>query len=317
MTNTSDVQARAFAAPPNEGGAQQAPFSFNPRAALYRAGSVLAPGLTGRIATRMFSRSRTGRPRGDYPVPLGARRFDIDDADVQAGYLWPAEGPTVFLIHGWSADSASMLGFVRPLLKEGFQVATFDAPGHGASRGPTTTMSRFVQAGVQAVRALGNVQFLVGHSLGAIAAAAVAARVREEQGVRIRAIGMVAAPTSLSNVLEIWASAEGQQLPRGTRDLIYAHLHRDNGVPVSHWDIPALSRGAQIPTVVLHDQADPVVPFSCAEHLRAQLGAVLERTAGYGHSRILASAEAKAVIVDFLMTHNAPSQPEEKVETDV
>lgn len=316
MANTSsDVQARAFAPPPGDVGAQEPPFHFNLRAALYRIGSVVAPGLTGRIATREFSRSRMGRPR-TYPVPLGAQRFAIDDHDVEGGYLWPGDGPTVLLIHGWSADSASMLGFVRPLLKEGFQVATFDAPGHGASKGETTTMSRFVQAGVQAVKALGNVEFLVGHSLGAIASAAVAARVREEQGVQIRAIGMVAAPTSLSNVLEIWSSAQAQQLPRSTRERIYAQLHVDNGVPVSHWDIPALSRAAHIPTVVLHDQADAVVPFSCAEHLRAQLGAVLESTAGYGHSRILASPQAKAVIVDFLSAHKA-GVPLAKAANDV
>ncbi len=319
MTNaSSDMQARAFA-PPGSRSAGEAPFSFNLRAALYRAGSVLAPRLTGRIATREFGRSRSHRDRDSYPVPLGARRFAIDDPDVHSGYLWEADGPTALLVHGWSADSASMLGFVRPLLKAGFQVATFDAPGHGASHGACTTMSRFVFAGAQAARALGNVGFLVGHSLGAIAAAAIAARVKQEQGVRIRAMAMVAAPASLSQVLELWASAGPQQLPRATRERVYAQLHRDNGVPVSHWDIPALARGMRIPTLVLHDQADPVVPYANAELLCAQLGASLERTAGYGHSRILASMEARMAIVEFLSAHRAgiPEEAQAQAETPI
>lgn len=313
MTTRADTSAALAAREDHEARAQAGasgarttpPFKFTPRAALYRLGGVLAPGYTGRIATREFGRSRIGRQQGDFLMPLGARRFHVGDPDVENGYLWPGDGPTVLLVHGWSADSGSMLGFVRPLLELGFQVAAFDAPGHGASRGAGTTMSRFVEAGTRVAKALGNVEFLVGHSLGAIASTAIAARLREA-GQQVRAMGLIAAPRSLSNVLEIWASDEGQQLTRAMRERVYSQLHRDNGVPVSHWDILGLSKGSTIPAVIVHDDTDPVVPFSCAEQLKAHLGSVvLHRTTGYGHSRILASAEAKAAVVDFISANRS------------
>ncbi|MFC3865199.1 alpha/beta fold hydrolase [Alcaligenes aquatilis] len=303
MTNIPNIRTRDVATASEGSGKIDMSLCFHPRAVMYRVGLRTSPALTALIATRAFSRTRLTPFSATHSLPLGSRLFSIDDPEVQYGYLWPGEGPTVLLIHGWSADSTSMLSLVRPLLSSGFQVAAFDAPGHGASKGKYTTMTRFVQAGLQAVASVGNVEFIVGHSLGAIVAVAVAARARQELQTSIRAMVTIAAPPSLADVLEIWSSSKSQQLPRRLRDLIYARLHQDNGVPVSHWDIPALSSDLRIPTLVMHDKSDSLIPFTYAEQLHKQLGSVFESFSGYGHSRILASTEVKSKAVAFLLAH--------------
>jgi pimeloyl-ACP methyl ester carboxylesterase len=279
-------------------------FKFNASAAIYRLGGAVMPRLTGLLAARQFGKSRQGPQRDDGLLPIDAVQFSVGDDDVNKGYLWKADGPTVLLIHGWSSDSSSMLGLVKPMLEAGFQVATFDAPGHGTSRGARTTMARFVEAGVRVVDAIGGVDFLVGHSLGAVACAALAKHIHAEGG-RVRAMSFVAAPASLNAVLDIWASARPQQLTDALRTRVREQLKRDNGVPVSHWDIVCLCCDVHAPILLVHDESDPVVPMNEAVRLQSHLdGAVPMRTVGYGHSRILLAPEVKAGIVQFLSKHN-------------
>jgi pimeloyl-ACP methyl ester carboxylesterase len=279
-------------------------FQLDASAALYRLGGAIMPRLAGLIAARQFGKSRQGPQRDGRLLPIGAVQFIVGDDDVNIGYLWKGNGPTVLLMHGWSSDSTSMLGLVKPMLQAGFQVAAFDAPGHGTSRGARTTMARVVEAGVRVVHAIGGVDFLVGHSLGAVACAALAKHIHAEGG-RVRAMSFVAAPASLNAVLDIWASARPQQLTDALRARVREQLKRDNGVPVAHWDISGLCCDVHAPILLVHDESDPVIPMIEAARLQSHLdGAVQMRTVGYGHSRILLAPEVKAGIVRFLSKHN-------------
>lgn len=268
----------------------------------YQLGARVAPRLAGRIAADAFGRSRSKGGRSLFRMPLGARTFDIaGNDDVRRGYLWPNDGPTVLLVHGWGSDSSSMIGFVKPLLALGFQVASFDAPAHGESAGNKTTMTRFVGAAGAAIRSLGNVQVIVGHSLGAIAAVAAVAKASPAHAQAVRRLVLVAAPMSLSTVLERWSNSHQQQLPRPVVDRIYDRLHVQNGVPVSHWDIGVLGAAMDVPVLVVHDEHDPVVPLTEAQKLlRSLKDARLEQTSGLGHSRILSAAPVKELIARFV-----------------
>lgn len=268
----------------------------------YQLGALLAPRLAGRIAADAFGRSRSKGGRTLFRMPLGAQTFDIaGNDDVRRGYLWKNDGPTVLLVHGWGSDSSSMIGFVKPLLAQGFQVAAFDAPAHGESAGNKTTMTRFVAAVSAAIASLGNVQVIVGHSLGSIAAVAAVAKASPEHARAVRRLVLIAAPVSLSTVLERWANSHQQQLPRSVTERIYDRLHVQNGVPVSHWDISVLGAALDIPVLVVHDELDPVVPLSEAQRLLRSLKHVrLEQTSGLGHSRILSAAPVKELITGFI-----------------
>jgi omega-6 fatty acid desaturase (delta-12 desaturase) len=181
------------------------------------------------------------------------------------------------------------------------QVASFDAPAHGESAGHKTTMTRFVQATGAALRSLGNVQVLIGHSLGAIASVAALAQAQPALARAVQRVVLIAAPVSLSTVLERWAGGPERQLPRAVVAKIYERLHVQNGVPVSHWDIGVLGAGLDVPVLVVHDEHDPVVPLGEAHRLlRSLRNARLEQTSGLGHSRILSAAPVKESITRFI-----------------
>ncbi len=269
-------------------------------------GSLLAPGLAGRIAAASFGRSRLKGSRTMFRVPLGAQTFEIaGNEDVRHGYLWKGPGPTALLVHGWGSDSSSMIGFVKPLLEIGFQVASFDAPAHGESAGNKTTMTRFVKAVGSAICSLDNVQVVVSHSLGSIASVAAIARASPRHAEAVKRLVLIAAPVSLSAVLETW-SANRQLLPAVIGE-IYGRLHTQNGVPVSHWDISMLGAAIKSPVLVVHDEHDPVVPLAEALKLtRSFTNVRLEQTSGLGHSRLLSAGPVKDLIIRFISESHFP-----------
>jgi omega-6 fatty acid desaturase (delta-12 desaturase) len=270
----------------------------------YRLGGIFAPGFAGRIAADAFGRSRPKGSQTLFRMPLGAQSYDIiGNDDVRQAYLWKNAGPTALLVHGWGSESSSMSGFVKPLLSLGFKVAAFDAPAHGASVGSKTTMTRFVKAVESAIQSLGDVQIIIAHSLGSIASIAAVANTRLSDSMKCMVL--LAAPISLTSVLERWATNEHQQLPSAVIRKIYDRLHVQNGVPVSHWDISKLGAGLDVPMLVLHDVHDPIVPFSEAEKLvRSLRNARLERTSGLGHARILSATPVKAQVTHFISEFN-------------
>lgn len=277
----------------------------------YQLGGLLAPRLAGRIATDTFCRTRSKGSRTLFRMPMGAQTFEIaDNEDVRHGYLWKSQGPSVLLVHGWGSDSRSMIGFVKPLLALGFQVASFDAPAHGASVGNRTTMTRFIKAVGAAITSLDNVQIIVGHSLGSIASVAAIARASPRHAEAVKRLVLIAAPLSLSGVLERWAA--NQQLQPAVIGKIYDHLHVQNGVPVSHMDISVLGAAMNLPVLVVHDEHDPVVPLSEAQRLvRSLKNARLELTSGLGHARILSATPVKELITRFISeSHLIPTSLE-------
>jgi omega-6 fatty acid desaturase (delta-12 desaturase) len=275
----------------------------------YQLGGMLAPGLAGRIAADAFGRSRAKGSRTLFRMPLGAQTFKITgNEDVRHGYLWKSQGPTVLLVHGWGSDSSSMIGFVKPLLALGFQVASLDAPAHGESAGNKTTMARFVKSVGAAINSLDNVQIVVGHSLGSIASVAAIAHASPPHAQAIKRLVLIAAPESLSTVLERWAT--DRHLPPAVIGKIYDRLHVQNGVPVSYWDISVLGAAMEAPVLVVHDEQDPVVPLTEAQRLKRSLKSVrLEQTSGFGHSRILSAAPVKELITRFIGESIDPNRP--------
>lgn len=279
----------------------------------YQLGGLLAPGLAGWIAADAFGRTRPKGRRTLFRIPLGSQEFEIaGNEDVRHGYLWKNQGPTVLMVHGWGSDSSSMVGFVKPLLALGFQVASFDAPAHGESTGNKTTMTRFVKAVGAAIKSLDNVQIVVGHSLGSIASVAAIAQASPRHAEAVKRLVLIAAPVSLATVLERWSTNQQQQLPRAVIDNIYDRLHAQNGVPVSHWDISVLGAAMDMPVLVVHDVHDRVVPLSEARKLMCSLKNVrLEQTSGLGHVRILSAAPVKKLITRFISeSHLTPTSLE-------
>ncbi len=259
--------------------------------------SAVAPAAGVQVATNAFSRTREA-PRARHDVlPLGARAFSVPgQTGVSSGYLWGSGEAVAVLLHGWRADSRTMLSLVEPLSREGFTVAAFDAPGHGSSHGDIATITEYAAAAEVVFTALGQVRVVVAHSLGAIAAVAALA----STGAPVSGVVFVAPACALSNVLERWQPAALNLTPERVNG-IYRELHRRNGTPVRHWDVRSLAGDLTCPVLTIHDPEDPVVPFGDSEAIAAALPQTeILPVPGHGHYAILVAPEAKRAIARFV-----------------
>lgn len=168
--------APTAAAPSSDGGLRASPHARR----LARDRGVDLAALTGT--------GRNGRISGEDVLAAGTAKDAGPQLAIQVATIagtiqmreWPAAGQRrgdAFLIHGLFADADSYTLVARRLAKYGLRVLAIDLPGHGGSNANATTLDQLVDTTATALRALavGPVR-LVGHSLGAMVAAKLAAQ---------------------------------------------------------------------------------------------------------------------------------------------
>lgn len=258
---------------------------------LLRLLSVVAPARASRVAARLFLQTpprRTGRA-----IPF-ARRFAVDfGPDVLAAWT-RGSGPVALLVHGWGGRASQMSAFVEPLVRAGFRVVAFDAPGHGDSPGRTASLPAFAAAIRRVAEAVGPVRVLVGHSLGGAAGALTIA-----DGLPVDRAVLVGAPSDalvwFDRMVELLGLSP--RLARETRERIETRV----GDSLARLNAAFLGPRLRLPLLLVHDRADREVPFADAfAYADVAPDATLVATDGLGHQRILRDRDVVARAVAFL-----------------
>lgn len=281
-----------------------------------RAAEDASPALAARLGeTLMFRTTRRALREDESALLARAHAFEVfsPTAGTIAAWSW-GEGPVVVLVHGWNGRGAQLGTFVEPLVSRGFQVVTFDAPGHGRSPGSRSSMIAFadaLDAVLDAVRPLiGNVHAIVSHSMGGPATTYAMHRRRVAPGAGLeRALGddglpserfvFIAPPTDLREFVATFAARTG--LGARTEAELQRVIERRFGLRLADLRAPLLARGLHAPLLVIHDENDREVPLARGRELSAAWpGARFEATQGFGHVRILRAPSVIGRVVDFV-----------------
>jgi pimeloyl-ACP methyl ester carboxylesterase len=148
------------------------------------------PSLSSRLAEALFrTPPKQARLRREERALEDARFSRTPNG---GGYIptwnW-GEGSPVVLVHGWGGHAGRLTEFVAPLVRRGFSVIAFDAPGHGDAGGRHSSLTDFVAAIRAIARKHGPFEAIIGHSLGA-AACALAVR----QGLAVSRVVLLSPP---------------------------------------------------------------------------------------------------------------------------
>ncbi len=220
-----------------------------------------------------------------------------------ATYRWGV-GPTVLLVHGWGGHAGRLARFVSPLTAAGFSVVAFDAPGHGSSDRTLCSLPE-IAVSIRALAAELDPFAIVGHSLGATAAA-LAAR----DGVRfLHAVFLAPAATP-----ENYPTRFGRFLgmPAAGCDSMKRRLLTRYGISWNDVSVVSFAHTMTARLLVYHDRKDTRVPFREGNAIAAAWpNARLVPLRGVGHHRILRAPEVIAGTVGFLAagTPALPLQP--------
>lgn len=264
----------------------------------FAASALLFPELAGSLAERLFLTP----PR---PRDAAATALDLIDARSSmvehkgrhiATWRWgPPDAPAVLLVHGWGGNAAQMRAFVFPLLGAGLRVIAYDQPAHGVSEGRLTGLPDFAEVLAEVAWHHGAVRAVIGHSLGATAAALAHA----QQKADLRKIVLVSPPSDLVGYSRRFA--RWHWMPEPVRDSMQAAIEERYGLRWSELELARLAPRLGAQALVIHDRADRVVPWKQGEQFaRHWRGARLMSTEGLGHRRILQDEAVTQAAADFI-----------------
>jgi pimeloyl-ACP methyl ester carboxylesterase len=265
---------------------------------------VVAPGPGARWAERIWLTvpPRPWRPRTPVAVSAGEPFTMTVRRSTVRGTVWGAEGPVVYLVHGWGGVAEQLDAFVEPLLAAGNRVVSFDAPGHGRSTqslaGPGRgTLLEFSESLSNAVARFGEARAVIAHSFGA---AAVVLAVLDGLPVgRLAVVAPMSDPIGFS-----YEFAKMLGFRERIRTGFLRVLEERVGTSMDKFDIPQRMRNEDLsglpPLLIVHDLGDREVPVAQGDRLAALWpGAELDAWTSLGHFRILTDPDVVRKVTAF------------------
>jgi pimeloyl-ACP methyl ester carboxylesterase len=257
--------------------------------------SLVSPRASSRVVFELFRTPRRfPTPPRERAALEGAEPFDVrlSDKTKLKAWRWGA-GPAVILLHGWEGRGSQLGAFAEPLVRAGFSVVTFDAPGHGASSGRRSSLPHFTWGLRKVAEQVGEVHGIVAHSLGC-AAATLAIRDGLPAG-RLVFISPPLHPADYTNQFGEIFGLSGSVID-GLRSRVEERFLR----PWGDYSLATVAPRMGAPLLVIHDRNDTETPWDGGSQLAALWpGARLLTTEGLGHRRILRDARVVAAVTGF------------------
>lgn len=204
-------------------------------------------------------------------------------------------GPAVLLIHGWNGRATQMAPLARAIADAGYRAIVLDVTGQGDAPGRSTRWSYFIRDIAAAAAAVGPLHACVAHSAGALCMMAA----RELFGPIASRYVCIAAPSHPFPPVRAVEERlnPGNIVLRNYQAYLAGEFQRD-------WD--ALESGAAFAgaggdLLLIHDKCDRYVSESEAHRIHNLCpGSQIHVTEGYGHVRLLAAAEVRSLVLNFI-----------------
>jgi pimeloyl-ACP methyl ester carboxylesterase len=272
----------------------------------FSAARWLAPELAAAAAERLFLTP----PRPRYAAQSALDLIDARSSFIEhkgraiATWRWgEADAPAVLLAHGWGGNAAQLRGFVYPLLCAGYRVIAYDQPAHGVSGGRLTGLPDFADVFTELAWHHGGVKAVIGHSLGAAAAALAHAR-----GLPLESVVLFSPSADIVGYSRRFA--RWHWIPEGIRRSMQTAIEERYGVTWDELDAARLAPRLSARALVVHDRDDQIVPWTQGARVASLWpNARLLSTDGLGHGRILANEGVARAAADFIAGRSQVASP--------
>lgn len=213
--------------------------------------------------------------------------------------IW-GQGPLVVMMHGWSGSGTQFRHFIPALVSAGYRVAVFDAPAHGQNPGQQTNVLEMVHT-LKAIQGqFGQIDTLIAHSLGGMAATLAMRR-----GLEVKRLVLLAPHLDGELLLDTYArllklrSGLTLRFRERVRETMDALLQSQNSHEQLKLGALLDAKGTQ--GLLIYDQDDSEIPLEHFEEIdRHWIDAATIVTHGLGHHRLLKDPQLIHQVIDYL-----------------
>lgn len=206
-------------------------------------------------------------------------------------------GESVLILHGYASFSFKFEQYITPLLKKGFNVYCFDAPGHGISDGKYINALLYKQAIESIILQAGPFTHFIGHSLGGLTAALIAEEISQPSSHKFVLIAPATkTTTTFENFFQMMHFNEAQ------KSNFLAELKVLTDKPIEYFEADRAISQYKGPLLWVHDQNDPICPYSDIINFKEKAPNNIKYliTNNLGHNQIYKTQSIIDQIVDFI-----------------
>lgn len=259
---------------------------------------VISPERAGRMAFDIFCtpfrKSRKKQPG----IFKKAERisFSLNSQTVR-GYRWnTGREKKILITHGFESTCYNFDRYVSPLLKQGFEVIAFDAPGHGKSEGKRLDVLTYIKMIEEIVARYGPVYGIMGHSFGGLATALWAEKAGYASPEKLIWIAPATETTTAIKTFYRFL-----QLSDPIKNAFEARIVAVSGHEPAWFSIPRALKNISAEVLWIHDENDEITPISDVKKVM-EAGAPNIRfmiTQGLGHRQIYRENKVIKAVTDF------------------
>jgi pimeloyl-ACP methyl ester carboxylesterase len=263
----------------------------------------LSPAVAGKLAFNLFCTPYPKYKKTKAPAIFHQAlklTVQVDKGITIRGYEWKAakpNGKTVLICHGYASYFYKFEQYIQPLLKQGFRILGFDAPGHGKSDGKYINAAVYKDAIEHIIKVCGPIDHFMGHSLGGLTLSLIAETIPNPEAHRFV---LIAPATKTTTTLENFFAM--MHLSEAVRQGFLAELGKLTHLPLSYFEADRAVENYKGQLLWVHDQGDRVCPYKDLEKFRNQAPENIKFliTNGLGHNKVYKTPEVIDQIVCFL-----------------
>jgi len=216
------------------------------------------------------------------------------------GFEWKPlkpNGQTVLIVHGYASYFYKFEQYIQPLLKQGFRVIGFDAPGHGLSEGKYIQIVIYKHAIEHIIKELGPIDHFIGHSLGAITLALIAETIENPSKHKFV---LIAPATKTTTTFERYFNM--MHLSPVIRAAFLEFVEKGSGLPITYFEADRAIEKYAGDLLWVHDREDLVCPFEDLVEFQKKAPKNIKFliTNGLGHNKVYKTPEIIDKIMAFL-----------------
>jgi pimeloyl-ACP methyl ester carboxylesterase len=223
-----------------------------------------------------------------------------DGISILNGFEWPphqSSGKTLLIVHGYASCAYKFEQYIQPLLKMGYRVLCFDAPGHGLSQGKYINIVNYQQAIHEIIKHHGPIDYFIGHSLGAITLSMIAETIENPSAHKFV---LIAPATKTTSTFERFFNM--MHFKEVVRKAFIAEMGKHTHQPISYFEADRALQKYTGPLLWVHDEEDLVCPYKDLKDFQNKAPENIKFliTKGLGHNKVYKTQAVIDKIMAFL-----------------